>query len=357
MRDLTKDYKNRSFDEQKLLVYGFKKVGKNFVFERLICHEQFNMIVTITKNKATSKLIDLISGEEYSMVDVIDSSGVFVGKVKEEYENCLNDIINNCTYQDIFKESQTKKVIKYVKEKYGADVEYLWEDNDAGIWRNKDNQKWYGVLMKVKESSFQKSTINVIKKNSINSKSAQKYLKDNSAKSSEDKFLEVLDLRYDKEKTFEVSDFKSVYPAFHMNKKSWISIVLDNSLEDEKVFKYIEHSYNLIATKNTGCYMIPANENLFDIFGYFETFDTITWHKTSKMKEGDFVYIYMSAPYSAIMFKLYVSEVHTSRSGKKTVMLKLLEKYDKNTYPLSLLREHGINSVHFPRSLPRDLFE
>ena len=41
------------------------------------------------------------------------------------------------------------------------------------------------------------------------------------------------------------------YKAYHMNKKKWISIILDETLSDEDIFKYIDESYQLTQTIHT----------------------------------------------------------------------------------------------------------
>ena len=43
--------------------------------------------------------------------------------------------------------------------------------------------------------------------------------------------------------------FPSVIPAYHMNKKHWISIILDGSMTDEEIGRLIEDSYALTAPK------------------------------------------------------------------------------------------------------------
>ena len=34
------------------------------------------------------------------------------------------------------------------------------------------------------------------------------------------------------------------YKAYHMNKKSWISVILDNTLDNEIIYSLIDQSYN-----------------------------------------------------------------------------------------------------------------
>ncbi len=54
-------------------------------------------------------------------------------------------------------------------------------------------------------------------------------------------------VKCDPEKAIELrSIYPSVRPGFHMNKVHWNTIVLDGSVEDELVFEWIDHSYDLI---------------------------------------------------------------------------------------------------------------
>jgi predicted DNA-binding protein (MmcQ/YjbR family) len=42
----------------------------------------------------------------------------------------------------------------------------------------------------------------------------------------------------------------AVIPGYHMNKKHWNTINLDGSIPDNEVFKWIDHSYDLITGKH-----------------------------------------------------------------------------------------------------------
>ena len=39
------------------------------------------------------------------------------------------------------------------------------------------------------------------------------------------------------------------YPAYHMNKKCWYSIFLDNALSDEEIIAMLKASYELVLSK------------------------------------------------------------------------------------------------------------
>lgn len=219
MRDLNNYLKNKSIDNNKLIKYGFVKKNKDYIYETTICDEQFKMIVTISNKQNASRLIDLANGDEYILTDIQDVVGEFVGSVREEYEEKLQDIFKKCTNPNIFKSNQTKEIIEYIRKKYEDELEFLWEkyDNNA-IWRNKKNNKWYGVILTIKEEKL---------------------------KSGSDKEIEIIDLRYEKEKTEEFINNETIFPGYHMNKKSWITVKLDYSVNTKTIFDLIDNSYNL----------------------------------------------------------------------------------------------------------------
>lgn len=44
--------------------------------------------------------------------------------------------------------------------------------------------------------------------------------------------------------------YSSVIPGYHMNKKHWNTILLDGSIPDKEVYKWIEDSYQLVKKKH-----------------------------------------------------------------------------------------------------------
>ncbi|MDE6189435.1 MAG: MmcQ/YjbR family DNA-binding protein, partial [Clostridia bacterium] len=116
-----------------------------------------------------------------------------------------------------------KEIIKYIRGKYGDELEFLWEKfDDNAIWRRKDNSKWYALILKVSR-----------RKLGVDS----------------DETVEIIDLRVDPKETQTLIDNKRYYPAYHMNKKSWITICLDGSLDMEEICKRIDVSYDLAFKK------------------------------------------------------------------------------------------------------------
>ena len=61
--------------------------------------------------------------------------------------------------------------------------------------------------------------------------------------------IEIIDLRYEKEHIAEIIDNEKVFPGYHMNKKSWITLKLDGSVEDDEIYRLIDYSYLLSKKK------------------------------------------------------------------------------------------------------------
>lgn len=126
MKDLTGELKNKKINNIKLLNYGFIKKDHSYIYKTKIYNNKFEAIINISKNQPTAALIDLENNEEYILVDIKGVSGNFVNRIKEEYENIIKDIIDKCMEPDIFKSLQANEIIKYVKEKYNDELEYLF---------------------------------------------------------------------------------------------------------------------------------------------------------------------------------------------------------------------------------------
>lgn len=56
-----------------------------------------------------------------------------------------------------------------------------------------------------------------------------------------------LNLKCDPENAIELRErYESITPGWHMNKKHWVSVELDGSLDDEFVMQLIADSYNIV---------------------------------------------------------------------------------------------------------------
>ena len=56
-----------------------------------------------------------------------------------------------------------------------------------------------------------------------------------------------LNLKCDPEHAIELRErYEAVTPGYHMNKKHWITVVLDGSMPGKELFAMVDHSYELV---------------------------------------------------------------------------------------------------------------
>ena len=216
MRNLSDLLENREIIKSKLIDYGF---NPDYVFEKTLSNSNFKAVIIYEKNTLFSKVIDLEMDEDYVLVDVKTPIGKFAAELKIEYESIITDIIEKCTRSNVFKFFQTKRLMDRVEKRYNTDLEFLWEKfpKDA-IYRNKRSNKWFVLLV-----ALDKSKINLDGEGEI----------------------EIAVLKHDN--VSNVIDGKSILEGYHMNKKHWITVPLDDRISDEKLFELVENSYNLIS--------------------------------------------------------------------------------------------------------------
>ena len=138
----------------KLVKYGFKKSNNEYSFSKKFMNNTFRADIVINDNgEIFGKVIEIELDEEYTNFRIEGSEGEFVGKVREEYKNILQDIANNCFEREDFIYEQTNRITKLIKEKYEVCPEFLWDKFPGyGVFRNKRSNKWFGIIMNIDRS-------------------------------------------------------------------------------------------------------------------------------------------------------------------------------------------------------------
>ena len=56
---------------------------------------------------------------------------------------------------------------------------------------------------------------------------------------------DIINVKIPPAKSDELRQIPGIYPAYHMNHKTWISVVLDDTLSDESIMDFINTIYQL----------------------------------------------------------------------------------------------------------------
>ena len=203
----------------KLLHYGFEKCGESVIYRTLICDCLRLTVAVDESGNIKTEVRDTETEEPYTLFLVDGAAGEFVGKVREEYTKVLEDIAENCFETQIFRCENTSKIIEYARRNYGDEAEYLWEKfPDNAVLRRRETGKWYAVILTVPYCKF-----------GIESEGT----------------VEVIDLRMEPEELEKIVDGKTYFRGWHMNKKHWVTMLLDGSAPYEEIIERLNKSYDL----------------------------------------------------------------------------------------------------------------
>lgn len=109
-------------------------------------------------------------------------------------------------------------VFNYVKDIYKTEPEYLWKKlPNYAVLRHRTNDKWYAIIMDVDKSKLGLS---------------------GSGKEN------IIDIKLKPEKVEESLEFDDFLPAYHMNKKNWVSVRLAK-IDKDTLTKLIDRSFEL----------------------------------------------------------------------------------------------------------------
>ena len=115
---------------------------------------------------------------------------------------------------------------EYIAGTYGVEPDFPWSRfPNHMVFRHEQNRKWFALLMSIPGSKLGIPG---------------------------DQTVDILNLKCDPLLTGSLRREPGFYPAYHMNKETWITAALDGSAEEERIKQLLHMSFYLTAPKN-GC--------------------------------------------------------------------------------------------------------
>lgn len=185
-------------------------------------------------------------------------------------------------------------------------------------------------------------------------------------------YVDILNIKCDPLVSGSLRGTPGYLPAYHMNRESWLTILLDGTVAAEKIYPLLDMSYEVTkeksnrkdrAFRNTN-WLVPANPKYYDIENAVNENKehTFIWKQSNHVSAGDTVYLYIAAPVSAIRYKCKVIEADIpykyadeNVNMSHVMRLQLIKTYDAKPIGMELLKAHGVYAVRGPRSIPNSL--
>lgn len=113
--------------------------------------------------------------------------------------------------------------IEYATLTYSVEPDHPFADEPTiTVFRHSENRKWFAVVM-------------TVEKNRLGIES--------------DEPVDIVNMKCDPDMKYSFINGVSVLPAYHMNKRHWITAVLDGSEDDDKIRWLLDVSYHLTGIK------------------------------------------------------------------------------------------------------------
>ena len=112
-----------------------------------------------------------------------------------------------------------EEIEKYINDTYDVLQEYPWDDTpNHTTFKHKNNKKWVALIMDI---PFGKLGID------------------------KEGFVDVINLKNIPEIIGGLRKEEGIFPAYHMNKEHWITVLLDGTVTKQKICDLIDVSYDL----------------------------------------------------------------------------------------------------------------
>ena len=116
-----------------------------------------------------------------------------------------------------------KELDELILRSYGVSAEHPFDsDFDTAVYRHTDNRKWFAIVMNIKRDRLTAGASG---------------------------YTDVVNLKCEQEVIPSLWGEEGIFPAYHMSKAHWISVLLDGSVDADTLEWLLGISYRLTSSK------------------------------------------------------------------------------------------------------------
>ena len=211
-------FRSAKIKKESLEAAGFSTTdGVNYTMNTTVSNATFNANITLSLSEQTLTvhLYDSATGEKYALFDMPNAHGAFIAVLREEVQQIIDDLKSKCFETNDLKDD----FIAWINNQFGAEPDFPWPDTpDYCVFRC-PNEKWFALVMKIKYRQLGLTG---------------------------DEEVWVVNMKAEQDAIPTLIDRKSIFPAWHMNKKHWITVLLTAATDFEKLCELTQKSYELV---------------------------------------------------------------------------------------------------------------
>lgn len=212
-------FRDRKPCMEKLLSFGCVRVENGFLRRAALLNGQLCMELEIRADGSVHATVHEEDGKNIRHAAPATEDRLRTRTLRREYEEELWHVAECCFEPDFFKAAPARSLIAHIRKAYGEELEFLWRKFPGNaVVRRKDTEKWYAAFLAVPRLKLGESSRERV---------------------------EVLNLRVCPGESGGLVDHRSRFPAYHMNKKNWVSFCLDGTVPFEELAARLETSRRL----------------------------------------------------------------------------------------------------------------
>ena len=328
-------------DERLLPGVGFVRENTGWVLRGQVLFGHFQAVLHIARQGDPAFTLLDQDDEEYTLIHVESANGEFVQHVRDASRAWLTEIRDRCFRKRLFPSPQAERLAAAMRERHGDTMDDPWNGRYKGhvVFRKSGSSKWYALTMNI----------------------------DGKHVGRPEKRCDVLVFRAGEKRVKELLETDAFLPAYHMNKASWVTMPLDDSVGDEHALAELEAARTLLtdgAAAAPSAWLVPANPKYFDLEAAFAKDDSILWKQSTAIHPGDKVFLYVTAPVSAISYQCTVLETDIPFEYQDdnlrmdhVMRIRLEQRFPANQFPLKSLAQYGVKYIRGPLRMPLALLD
>ena len=339
-------FKKKVLKPDSLEPFGFTATEQGYEFRKTLIAEELEARLFIDlEGKLTGQVVDSDLDEPYDIFRSPQATGTYVGQVREAYGELLSQVADSCYEDQLFSSPQANRLAKFLAQEFSDQADHPFEKEPSYLSFRVDG-KWYALFFPLKGEKL-----------GLDGEKAELT-------------YDVVNLKVNPTQMDKLLKMDGVFPSYHMSKKTWVSLVLDETLPDQTIFELLSESRSLVAPKHLRkasephYWIIPVNLKYYDIGDEFSANEEILWTQKASMQKGDFVAIYITAPTKAIRYVCQVLEANIPNQGyreeesiKELMRIKPLYTFNDTDFDSDRLKSLDIKTVRGPRHMTEELVQ
>ncbi|WPC72840.1 MmcQ/YjbR family DNA-binding protein [Vibrio porteresiae] len=112
-----------------------------------------------------------------------------------------------------------RDLTQYIANQYGISPDFPWAKYpDTAVFRHTNSRKWFGL-------------VTAIPRTTLGLKS--------------DGIVDILNVKCPPEMVMSLRASPGFFPAYHMNKEHWVTLLLDGTIEQDELLFFLNQSFSL----------------------------------------------------------------------------------------------------------------